>query len=70
MRTRADLSPKLAPKPFPWMNQGAAARGGFKRTYENMRRIYKENVTSEFKEEEFKDFVVGQLVDSLYWVDR
>ena len=40
----------------------------FKRTYENMRRIYKENVTSEFKEEEFKDFVVGQLVDSRVWI--
>src|SRR4029079_2809102 len=36
----------------------------FKRTYENMRRIYKENVTGDFKEEEFKEFVIGQLVDS------
>ncbi len=40
----------------------------FKRTYENMRRIYKESVTSEFKEEEFKEFVVGQLVESRVWI--
>jgi peptidyl-prolyl cis-trans isomerase D len=40
----------------------------FKRTYENMRRIYKENVTSDFKEEEFKEFVVGQLVESRVWI--
>ncbi len=40
----------------------------FKRTYENMRRIYKENVTGEFKEEEFKEFVIGQLVDSRVWI--
>jgi peptidyl-prolyl cis-trans isomerase D len=40
----------------------------FKRTYENMRRIYRENVKSEFKEEEFKEFVVGQLVDSRVWI--
>ena len=35
----------------------------FKRTYENMHRLYKDNVKTDFKEEEFKDFVVGQLVD-------
>jgi hypothetical protein len=40
----------------------------FKRTYENMRRIYKENVKTDFKEEEFKEFVVGQLVDSRIWI--
>jgi hypothetical protein len=40
----------------------------FKRTYENMHRIYKENVKTEFKEEEFKEFVVGQLVDSRIWI--
>jgi peptidyl-prolyl cis-trans isomerase D len=40
----------------------------FKRTYENMRRIYKENVKTDFKEEEFKEFVVGQLVDSRVWI--
>jgi hypothetical protein len=40
----------------------------FKRTYENMHRIYKENVKTEFKDEEFKEFVVGQLVDSRLWI--
>ncbi len=40
----------------------------FKRTYENMHRIYKENVKTDFKEEEFKEFVVGQLVDSRVWI--
>lgn len=40
----------------------------FKRTYENMRRIYKENIKTDFKEEEFKEFVVGQLVDSRIWI--
>ncbi|MDH5195578.1 MAG: SurA N-terminal domain-containing protein, partial [Nitrospira sp.] len=40
----------------------------FKRTYENMHRIYKDNVKTEFKEEEFKDFVMGQLVDSRVWI--
>jgi peptidyl-prolyl cis-trans isomerase D len=40
----------------------------FKRTYENMRRIYRENVKTDFKEEEFKEFVVGQLVDSRIWI--
>ncbi len=40
----------------------------FKRTYENMHRIYKDNVKTEFKDEEFKDFVIGQLVDSRVWI--
>ncbi|MBS0164588.1 SurA N-terminal domain-containing protein [Nitrospira sp. CMX1] len=40
----------------------------FKRTYENMHRIYKDNVKTDFKEEEFKDFVMGQLVDSRVWI--
>ncbi|MBI5673420.1 MAG: SurA N-terminal domain-containing protein [Nitrospirae bacterium] len=40
----------------------------FKRTYENMHRIYKDNVKTDFKEEEFKEFVVGQLVDSRIWI--
>ena len=40
----------------------------FKRTYENMHRIYKDNVKTDFKEEEFKEFVVGQLVDSRVWI--
>jgi len=33
-----------------------------------MRRIYRENVKTDFKEEEFKEFVVGQLVDSRIWI--
>ncbi|MFZ3013611.1 MAG: SurA N-terminal domain-containing protein [Nitrospira sp.] len=40
----------------------------FKRTYENMHRLYKDSVKTDFKEEEFKDFVVGQLVDSRIWI--
>ena len=40
----------------------------FKRTYENMRRIYKENNQGDFKEEAFKEFVIGQLVDSRVWI--
>ena len=40
----------------------------FKRTYENMHRLYKDNVKTDFKEEEFKEFVVGQLVDSRIWI--
>ncbi len=40
----------------------------FKRTYENMRRIYKENNSGDFKEEAFKEFVIGQLVDSRVWI--
>jgi SurA N-terminal domain len=40
----------------------------FKRTYENMHRIYKDNVKTDFKEEEFKEFIVGQLVDSRIWI--
>lgn len=46
----------------------AVSMDEFKRTYENMRRIYKENVTAEFKEEAFKEFVIGQLVDSRVWI--
>ena len=33
-----------------------------------MHRIYKDSVKTEFKEEEFKDFVIGQLVDSRVWI--
>ncbi|MGQ0554369.1 MAG: SurA N-terminal domain-containing protein [Nitrospiraceae bacterium] len=40
----------------------------FKRTYENMHRLYRDNVKTDFKEDEFKDFVVGQLVDSRIWI--
>ncbi|MGZ8375033.1 MAG: SurA N-terminal domain-containing protein, partial [Nitrospira sp.] len=31
-------------------------------------RLYKDNVKADFKEEEFKEFVVGQLVDSRIWI--
>lgn len=44
------------------------SRDEFKRAYENMYRIYKEQVTGEFKDETFKQFVIGQLVDNRVWL--
>jgi hypothetical protein len=44
------------------------SRDEFRRAYENMYRIYKEQVTGEFKDETFKQFVIGQLVDNRVWL--
>jgi peptidyl-prolyl cis-trans isomerase D len=40
----------------------------FRRTYENMHRIYKERVPGEFKDETFKQFVIEQLVTNRVWL--
>ncbi|MFO0706231.1 MAG: SurA N-terminal domain-containing protein [Nitrospira sp.] len=42
-------------------------RDEFRRTYENMYRLYKEKVPGEFKDETIKQFVIEQLVDSRLW---
>ena len=46
----------------------AISRDEFRRAYENMYRFYKEKGTDEFKEEAFKEFVIGQLVDNRVWL--
>lgn len=40
----------------------------FRRTHENMYRLYKENVSGDFKDEDFKQFVIEQLVANRVWL--